>query len=372
MTTENEIRASLLLSRMPGLTQPQARALLQYYGTAEAAFADEAPASELWARVRREATELNSPIDRIDAELAFCAVHHIRVIPLSSDEYPRLLRAETVSDPPLNLFYRGTGTLDRRHILSIVGTRHITDYGKEIIENLLADLARLLPDVLIVSGLAYGVDIHAHRAALAGNLDTIAVLAHGLDRIYPILHRDTAEQMTQHGGLLTEYFTHTVPDKGNFVRRNRIVAGLSAATLVIESADKGGALITANLAASYGREVMAYPGRITDRYSAGCNQLIRDNKATLVTSAADILSLLRWKAQSAEAPRYKQMELFPLLTPEQQTIVDALTDVDSLSVDNLSLQTHFSVSQLTDLLFDLEDLNLVKLLPGNRYRLAKR
>ena len=185
MTTENEIRASLLLSRLPGLPQPPARAQLQYYGTAEAAFADEAPASELWARVRREATGLNSPIDRIDAELAFCAAHHIRVIPLSSDEYPRLLREETVSDPPLNLFYRGTGTLDRRHILSIVGTRHITDNGKENIENHLAALAHLLPDVLIVSGLAYGVDIHAHRAALAGNLDTIAVLAHGLDRIIP-------------------------------------------------------------------------------------------------------------------------------------------------------------------------------------------
>lgn len=372
MTTESEIRASLLLSRMPGLTQSQARALLQYYGTAEAAFADEAPQSELWARVRREISGANSPADRVAAELDFCAAHHIRIIPLSSDEYPRHLSADAVNDPPLNLFYRGTGSLDRRHILSVVGTRHITEYGKDIIENLLADLARLLPDVLIVSGLAYGVDIHAHRASLANGLDTIAVLAHGLDRIYPTLHRDTAQQMTQHGGLLTEYFTHTVPDKGNFVRRNRIVAGMSSATLVIESADKGGALITANLASGYGREVMAFPGRITDPYSAGCNRLISENKASLVTSAADILALLQWQARPADAPKFRQIELFPMLTPEQQTVVDALAGVDNLSVDRLSLLTRYSVSQLTDLLFDLEDLNLVKLMPGNRYRLVKR
>lgn len=365
MTTDSEILSSLVLSRQPGLTQAQALSLLRYYGTAEAAFADTSPASALWARVKTVSSA--AVLDRVQAEIDFCRTHGVRIIPFSSDEYPRLLKGEEVTDAPLNLFYRGSGPLDRRHILSIVGTRHITEYGKDFIESFIAELARLVPDVLIVSGLAYGVDIHAHRAALAGSLDTVAVLAHGHDRIYPGMHRRTAEEMTRHGGLLTEYFSGTVPDKGNFVRRNRIVAGVAQATLVVESAEKGGALITANLAAGYGREVMALPGRVGDLYSVGCNRLIRDNKAVLVTSAADVVSALHWQsAPVAAQPR--QLQLFPMLTPEQQAVADALAGDEGLTIDRLSLLTHFTVAQLNDMLFDLEEMDVVKRLPGNRYR----
>lgn len=365
MLSDSEIFSSLILSRLPGLTQAQALSLLRYYGTAEAAFADTSPASALWARVKTLSSA--AVRDRVQAEIDFCRTRGVRIIPFSSDEYPRLLKGEEVTDAPLNLFYRGSGTLDRRHILSIVGTRHITEYGKDFIESFIAELARLVPDVLIVSGLAYGVDIHAHRAALAGRLDTVAVLAHGHDRIYPGLHRRTAEEMTLHGGLLTEYFSGTVPDKGNFVRRNRIVAGVAQATLVVESAEKGGALITANLAAGYGREVMALPGRVGDLYSVGCNRLIRDNKAVLVTSAADVVKVLNWQC-AAPPSQPRQLSLFPVLTPEQQAVVDALAGDEGLTVDQLAVRTRLSVPQLNDMLFDLEDMDVVKRLPGNRYR----
>ncbi|EJX04093.1 smf protein DNA processing chain A [gut metagenome] len=224
-----------------------------------------------------------------------------------------------------------------------------------------------MPDVTIVSGLAYGVDIHAHRAALANGLPTYAVLAHGLDRIYPSLHRDTAKEMVSQGGLLTEYFSGTVPDKGNFVRRNRIMAGIAEATLVIESADRGGSLITATIASSYGREVMAVPGRVGDPYSAGCNQLIQRNQASLVTSAADLVKLLNWPTESAKA-QPSEPQLFPLYTAEQERVVDVLAGNDGLSMDALALQTGFTVAQLADLLFDLEEMGSVKRMPGNRYR----
>lgn len=362
-----EILSSLILSRLRGLSQAQALSLLRYYGTAEAALSDEAPECERWGELLRDKPGLKQAREQALREREFCEEHRVQIIPFSSDAYPMLLKADEIPDAPINLFYKGTGRLGRRHVLSVVGTRHITDYGKQLCESLFADLGRLLPDLLIVSGLAYGVDIHAHRASLANGLDTVAVLAHGHDRIYPRMHQATADEMTCHGGLLTEYFTGTVPDKGNFVRRNRIVAGISSGTLVIESAGKGGALITATIAGSYNREVMAVPGRLTDAYSEGCNRLIRDNRASLVLSAEDVLRTLGWEAAPARAA--KEPTLFPMFTPEQERVIDALEKVDNLSIDQLSLQTGISVSALTELLFDLEDSDIIVRMPGNRVRM---
>lgn len=360
-----EQEAVLTLQRLPGLSLMQAHALLRYYGSAQAALADTQPALELWARLRGDTAAMCSARDRARQECDFCQQHNLRIIPFTADTYPRLLQGEEVPDAPLALFYCGTGSLQRKHMLSVVGTRHITDYGKQVCRTLLADLVRLVPDVLVVSGLAYGVDIHAHREALAQGLDTVAVLAHGLDRIYPSLHRATAREMVKHGGLLTEYFSGTVPDKGNFVRRNRIVAGLSDATLVVESAEKGGALITATLANSYSREVLAVPGRVGDVCSAGCNRLIRDNKAVLVTSAEDVVKQLGWKAAEQTAPAEPQ--LFPTFSPQQERVLEALRQADNLTIDRLSALTQMAVSELSDLLFDLEELHAVRRLPGNRY-----
>lgn len=184
-------------------------------------------------------------------------------------------------DAPLALFYRGNADLNTLHIINIVGTRHATPYGQDICTRFLADLSVLCPNTLIVSGLAYGIDIHAHRAALQNHFKTIGVLAHGLDRIYPAEHRKTAVSMLEQGGLLTEFTSGTNPDRQNFVKRNRIVAGMSDATVVIESAAKGGALITAELAESYHRDCFAFPGRCNDEYSIGCNNLIRKTRQCL-------------------------------------------------------------------------------------------
>lgn len=204
-----EALATLTLSALQGLSQSQALALVAHYGTAVAALADTRPTHSQWAALRADTAALHQAQARAEAEMDFCQQHHIQVIPTTSANYPTRLLEPKVTDRPLQLFYCGTGTLNRRHILSVVGTRHITEYGKQMCESLLRDLALLVPDVLIISGLAYGVDIHAHRAALEGHLPTAAVLAHGLDRIYPRLHRDTASQMTHNGGLITEYFTGT-------------------------------------------------------------------------------------------------------------------------------------------------------------------
>ena len=359
--------SSLILSNLRGLTHAQALALLQYYGTAEAALADDAPVAQHWAELKNDRAALNEARETALREMDYCEAKDIRIVPYSCDDYPRRLRETEVTDAPLRLFYKGTGPLNRRHVLSVVGTRQITEYGKQICERLFEDLSVKLPDLLVVSGLAYGVDIHAHRAALRGGLDTIGVLAHGLDMIYPRMHEHTALEMVRHGGLLTEYSSMTEPDRFKFVRRNRIVAGMSSATLVIESAASGGALITAEYAWNFNRDVLAVPGRITDPYSAGCNRLIRERKAESITSADDLLKLLNWTADYQ--PTCTEPQLFVVYTPEQQKVIDALQANDELSVDQLSLQTGLAVSRINDLLFDLEDMKEVKRMPGNRYRL---
>lgn len=365
-----ETIACITLSLIPGLSHRQALAVLHYYGTAEAALADTASPSKGWDAHLRNRTAIEAARKRAWQELEYCERHHVRAIPYSSGDYPQLLQAQEIADPPLTLFYRGTSALHGRHLLSVVGTRHITPYGKQFCERFFAELARLRPDCIVVSGLAYGVDIHAHRAAMENGLETVAVLAHGHDRLYPRIHAMTAEKMTLHGGLLTEYLTGTVPDKGNFVRRNRIVAGLSAATLVMESAERGGSLITASIAQSYGREVFAVPGRVNDPYSAGCNRLIRENRAALVTSAADVIAFLGWEdAEAAKRKPAQEQQLFRTYSPEQEKVLGAFESSDTLSLDDLSAHTGFPVTKLSSLLFDLEDLEAVTRLPGNRFRL---
>lgn len=367
-STEEEIIATLTLSRLQGLSQAKALTLIDRYGSAAAVLADKQPDDADWATLQADSVGQRMARERALAEWEFCQKHRIQVLTATSTDYPSLLQSKPVDDRPLHLFYRGTGSLNRRHILSVVGTRHITEHGKQICARLMAELSQLLPDVLVVSGLAYGVDIHTHRACLANGLDTVGVLAHGLDRIYPAMHRSTAEQMLSHGGLLTEYFTGSVPDPGKFVCRNRIVAGMAHATLVVESAAKGGSLITARIARSYARPLFAMPGRVTDPYSVGCNQLIRTGQARLVTCAQELLESLRWEATPQGAAPV-QPTLFHTFNERQQIVVDALREQDALSLDHLVAATPFTLAQLSDLLFDLEDQGAVKRLPGNRYRM---
>ena len=234
------------------------------------------------------------------------------------------------------------------------------------------DLKRLCPNLLVVSGLAYGVDINAHREALNNNLPTIGVLAHGLDDLYPSAHRSTASEMLSCGGLLTEFMTMTQADKKNFVRRNRIIAGMADATLVIESADKGGGLITAKLARSYDREVFAVPGRANDRYSMGCNHLIRDHVAALVTDGTDLLKALGWEdEQKVRKARQEGVErqLFPNLTAEESVIVEALQQQNDQQINTLTVKTNLPVGLLTAQLFELEMKGVVRTMAGGIYHL---
>lgn len=305
-----------------------------------------------------------------ERELEFAASHGISVLAYSDNNYPA--RLKSCCDAPLVLFHKGNANLNARRIISVVGTRHCTEYGKKICEDLTRGLSSLAPGTLVVSGLAYGVDIHAHRGALDAHLPTVAVLAHGLDRIYPTLHRDTAMSMTANGGLLTEFPSGTNPDKQNFIRRNRIIAGLADVTVVVESAAKGGGLITASIAASYNREVCAFPGRVSDQYSEGCNRLIQNSKATLITSADDLVKAMKWdSAANPSGIRPVELELFPTLSPEEQKISDCLENSDGKQINLLTAETGIPVQQLMSMLFEMEMRGIVKSLNGARYKLNR-
>ncbi len=312
----------------------------------------------------------DEPLKRAEVELQFMQKHSIRAITLLDDDYPQ--RMKECQDAPIVLYYKGTADLNAMRIISIVGTRKCTPYGKDLIHRFTTELRELCPKALIVSGLAYGVDINAHREALQNGFDTVGVLAHGLDQIYPTRHRDTAKEMLQHGGLLTEYMSTTNADKVNFVRRNRIVAGISDATVVVESAAHGGSLITADIARNYGRDVFAFPGPVGAEYCAGCNGLIRDNIAALITSANDFVKAMGWQddaiLRKAEAVGIER-QLFPELSEEEQMIVDLLQKTNDLQANIISVKTNIPINMLTALLFQLEMKGIVKPLAGGMQHL---
>lgn len=307
---------------------------------------------------------------RAEYELKYMEEHQIRAITPLDDDYPQ--RMLECPDAPLVLYYKGNADLNQQKIISIVGTRHITTYGQDITRRFISELHEMCHNVLIVSGLAYGVDICAHRNALENGYQTLGVLAHGLDQIYPYHHRDTAAEMTTHGGLLTEFMTQTNADKVNFVRRNRIVAGCADATIVIESAAKGGSLITAEIAQSYNRPVFAFPGNVGRPFSEGCNHLVRDKAAELITSAADFVEAMGWQddiiRQQALAGGIER-QLFPELSAEEQKIVSLLQQTNDLQINVLSVHANLSISQVTALLFQLEMKGVVKAMAGGTYHL---
>ena len=357
---------TLALTFLRGLSAAQALKCYRHYGSATAIFEDEAPEEPKLQQVRSAMPEA---IARAEQEVEMCEKNGIQLLCLGDEAYPSRLR-ECV-DSPLALFYRGTADLNARHVVSIVGTRKITAQGIDICQHLCQDLARMVPDLLVVSGLAYGVDINAHRQSLAAGVPTVGVLAHGLDTLYPSSHRQTAAQMVSNGGLLTEYVFGTSADKGNFVQRNRIVAGMADATIVVESAKKGGALITAEIAQDYNRDVFAYPGRVKDIYSEGCNNLIRDNRAALITSAEDMVLAMQWATKEGLNGEAVQQELFPTLTPDEQGIIDIMKNTESISISQISRLSGLSFSKLNALLLSLEMKGLLRALPGSIYRLIR-
>lgn len=305
-----------------------------------------------------------------EEELSRCQAAGVTILTPSCSGYPQ--RLAECADAPLVLYYKGTGNLNCHKVVSVVGTRHCTAYGRAVIQKFCEDLRKACPEALVVSGLAYGVDVCAHRAALACGFETVGVLAHGLDSIYPPSHAGTANEMLSHGGLLTEFMLGTRPEKANFVWRNRIVAGMADALVLVESAARGGGLITVNMARGYGRDVFAFPGPVTAPFSEGCNNSIRDNMASLVTCAGDLVKAMRWdddeRLRQARTQGIGRV-LFPVLGDEEQRVVNLLSQTNDLHTDTITLRTGLSVSTVATALFQLELKGMVRPYAGGVYHL---
>ncbi len=369
-----EIFYAMALTRLTNFNFQQALELYKAVGSAQGIYEHRNEigdvVKEATPRLQEALKDWSEAMKRAEFEQKFMQEHQIRALTLMDDDYPQ--RLSECADAPLVIYFRGNVDLNQSKIVSIVGTRQCTQYGKDLIHRFINDLHRMCPQVLVVSGLAYGVDICAHREALNNGYETVAVLAHGLDQIYPYRHRDTAVQMLGHGGLLTEFMSQTNADKQNFVRRNRIVAGMADSTIVIESAAKGGGLITADIAQSYDRAVFAFPGAVGMPYSEGCNHLIRDNGAALITCAEDFVKAMGWQDETLR--QQAQVEgiertLFPDLSPEESSIVSLLQQTNDLQLNILSVKTGIPIGQLTALLFQLEMKGVVKPLAGGMYHL---
>lgn len=371
MISEEEQMYSIALTLVPGVGHIGAKRLVDGMKSAADVFRLRKELPERMPEVNPRLVEaLNCPaaIARAEQEMAFIQKNHIRCLTLNDEDYPSRLRE--CEDAPIALFFKGNTDLNALRIINMVGTRQATDYGAQLCASFLRDLKALCPDVLVVSGLAYGIDIHAHREALNNELSTVGVLAHGLDRIYPSLHRKTAVDMLERGGLLTEFLTGTNPDRHNFVSRNRIVAGMCDATIVVESAEKGGSLITAELAEGYHRDCFAFPGRMNDEYSKGCNQLIRDNRASLLLSADDFVSAMGWSASSHPAKAENvQRSLFLDLSEEEQKVASILEKQGNLHINALVVEADIPVQRMNAILFELEMKGVIRVSAGGMYQL---
>lgn len=307
-----------------------------------------------------------SLLERAEREMDFIRDKHIGIHYFTDDSYPkRMLEA---IDAPLLLYSSGPCNLNEGHIVSIVGTRHATQYGIRVCEDIVKGLNEKLQQVVVISGLAYGIDIAAHRAALKYNVPTVAVLAQGLNKIYPSTHRNDAVNIVRKGGaIVTDYQSQDRIYKGNFLARNRIIAAMSDCTIVVESADKGGALVTASLAQSYNRDVFAIPGRVGDEFSRGCNRLIGSHRAQAITGADDIIDAMRWETANQATP--VQGTLFPDFSKEEQAVIDALRNAGEMHINSLTNILQQPVYKLMSILVELDCKGYVITLPGSRYTL---
>lgn len=367
-TSEDTILYSLALGSIKGVGSIMARKLIENFGSAEAVFREK---PDLLTHIPRIGSQLafhaKDPtlFRKAEQEIEFIRKHQIETYYFEDDDYPE--RLKDCVDAPVLLFYKGNAPLNRKKVISVVGTRTATQYGRDLTQQFVKELAESVPDTLVVSGLAYGIDVNAHKSALSSGLDTIGVLAHGLDRIYPEAHRNVAREMTEKGGLLSEYPSGTNPDKGNFLARNRIIAGMSDATIIVETPDKGGSVVTANIAHTYDRDVFAFPGRVNDSRSNGCNRLIRQNRAALITSAQDFLEMMNWSTDLCGKVK-RQLPLPFDFTAEEELVVKLLEDAGEMQINRLAIETEIPVSELAGILMELEFRNIVRACPGGVYR----
>lgn len=355
----------IALTLVPGIGYANGKKLVAYCGGAEAVFCEK---KDALTKVSGITDSIVQSLDskeimlRAEQEMKFIEKNGIKPLFYLDQEYPK--RLQHCHDSPLMLYYKGNADLNAEKVVGVVGTRNITDYGRYITEQIVEGLST--NNVLIVSGLAYGVDAASHTAALKYDLATVGVLAHGMHTVYPAEHKNLASKMLEKGGLLTEFLSGTKPEKVYFPQRNRIVAGMVDCLVVVESALKGGAMITAELANSYDREVFAVPGKIGDLYSEGCNHLIRTNKANLVTSAVDIMYTMRWDIDTKVVA--KQMRLFRDFSEEEKQIMDVFEDKNIVHLDDIIVGTELSPSKIASVLLSLEFDGVLTALPGKRYQ----
>lgn len=357
---------TLALQAVQGIGCKGARKLIAYFGSPKNVLeADEELLREIHGIGLKLGKNLKSKevLKKAEKEIQTIQKYRLNVVSYFDSEYPAHLR--NCGDAPLLLFFKGQMNLGERPIISIVGTRKMTSYGADFMKRLFSEMVQY--DPIVISGLAYGVDILAHRLALHYDLKTVGVLAHGLDRIYPRAHYKTALKMVEEGALLTEFWTGTSPEKENFVKRNRIIAGMSEATLVVESSEKGGSLITADLASSYHREVFAVPGRSSDPYSVGCNHLIKTHRASLLTDAKDLVYLMNWKSVRQSTP--SEIERKSLNRVEKK-LYEAIQEHGKIQTDQLSQYCALPVKDTLSILLRLELYGIIRELPGKFYEIA--
>lgn len=356
----------IALSMIAGIGDARVKKLVAYCGGAKEVFQQKKGLLEKIPNIGKKiAASISSKevLTRAEKEMEFAAKHDVSIISFLNEAYPARLKHCT--DSPIVLYKKGKGSINPARCVAMVGTRNATREGKEITENIVEELAKA--NATIVSGLAYGIDIAAHKASLKFNTPTIGCLAHGLDRIYPQMHTGVANEMLETGALITDFPVGTKPDRENFPKRNRIVAGMADATIVVEAAAKGGALITAELANGYNRDVFAVPGRISDQYAAGCNNLIKYLKAAMITSGSDVLKAMNWDSDRPKESR-TQTKLLIQLTEEQEKVVAVLKQ-QSHTIDRLTVLSELPMSKVVSVLLELEFDGLVSSLPGKVYKL---
>ncbi len=370
---DETLKYKIGITLIKGIGNNLAKNLIAYLGSVEGVFLEK---KQTLAKIPGIGDLLSTEIiaqhvlKRAEQEVEFIRKSKIQANFFTDTEYP--YRLKECPDSPIMIYSKGNCNLNEGKFIGIVGTRNATETGKENCKKLITDLGSIQQNLVIVSGLAYGVDITAHKSALETGLSTIGVIGHGLDRIYPEVHRSTAVRMVEKGALLTEYLSQTNPDRQNFVQRNRIIAGLCDAIVVVESGVKGGALITAEMANDYNRDVFAFPGRVTDEMSGGCNALIRNNKASLIESAEDIIRFMNWEKKDSQTVSFVQTSLFQDLSEaEKEIIVNLRQSPDGLQINELALKLSQPISRISSILLEIEFKGLVKCLPGNLYKIIK-
>lgn len=362
----NDLLYKIGITLIPGVGCVTAKQLIAYCGGVEGVFRERKSALKKIPGVGPKLVNaiINHDVfERAEQEIEFINKNDIKVSYYLDKDYPS--RLKNCSDSPILLFHKGNTFENHEHVLAVVGTRNATEYGKSICKEIIKDLAPYNP--AIISGLAYGIDTQAHKSALDNKLTTYAILGHGLDMIYPGLNSNLAEKITNSGALVTEFFSETIPDRENFPKRNRIIAGMSDAVLVIEAGKKGGAIITAEIAFSYSRDVFAVPGKTNDTFSQGCNAIIKRNVAALVESASDIVNTLNWSIKKEK--KTVQKELFVQLNEQEKQVFDYINNNENAGIDNIMADISMPLSVLSRLLLELELKGIVKCMPGKIYKI---